>query len=69
MYNVQVFDQYVNFISMEDFFFTVRHQNRDAISYYSEYPSNHWDDRLVKTEEWKKITLYFDRLSNDATAL
>ncbi|XP_071787195.1 sec1 family domain-containing protein 1-like [Asterias amurensis] len=31
----KVFDQYVNFISMEDFFFTVRHQNRDAISYYS----------------------------------
>ncbi|XP_022095656.1 sec1 family domain-containing protein 1-like [Acanthaster planci] len=31
----KVFDQYLNFISMEDFFFTVRHQNRDTISYYS----------------------------------
>ncbi|XP_072031027.1 sec1 family domain-containing protein 1-like [Amphiura filiformis] len=31
----KVFDQYLNFISLEDHFFTVRHQNRDAISYHA----------------------------------
>ncbi|XP_071963564.1 sec1 family domain-containing protein 1-like isoform X1 [Antedon mediterranea] len=31
----KVFDQYLNFISLEDKIFTVRHQNRNAISYYA----------------------------------
>ena len=31
---LQVFDQYLNFITLENHFFTVRHQNRDAISYH-----------------------------------
>ena len=30
----QVFDQYLNFISLEDDMFALRHQNSDAISYY-----------------------------------
>jgi hypothetical protein len=31
----KVFDQYLNFISLEDDMFTLRHQDRDSISYYS----------------------------------
>ncbi|XP_071833849.1 sec1 family domain-containing protein 1-like [Apostichopus japonicus] len=31
----KVFDQYLNFISLEDYFFMVRHQNRHEISYYA----------------------------------
>lgn len=31
---LQVFDQYLNFISLEDEMFTVRNQDRDSISYY-----------------------------------
>ena len=31
---MQVFDQYLNFISLEDEMFTVRNQDRDSISYY-----------------------------------
>ncbi|XP_041468970.1 sec1 family domain-containing protein 1-like [Lytechinus variegatus] len=31
----KVFDQYLNFITLEDHFFTVRHQNRDSISYHA----------------------------------
>ncbi|KAJ8947521.1 hypothetical protein NQ318_004998 [Aromia moschata] len=30
-----VFDQYVNFISLEDDMFVLRHQNSDALSYYN----------------------------------
>ncbi|PFX11649.1 Sec1 family domain-containing protein 1, partial [Stylophora pistillata] len=30
-----VFDQYLNFISLEDEMFTVRNQDRDSISYYA----------------------------------
>ena len=29
-----MFDQYLNFISLEDEMFTVRNQDRDSISYY-----------------------------------
>ena len=32
----QVFDQYLNYISLEDEMFTVRNQDRDSISYYGE---------------------------------
>ncbi|KAH3887414.1 hypothetical protein DPMN_011431 [Dreissena polymorpha] len=31
----KVFDQYLNFISLEDDMFTLRHQDRDSISYYA----------------------------------
>ncbi|XP_045174268.1 sec1 family domain-containing protein 1-like [Mercenaria mercenaria] len=31
----KVFDQYLNFISLEDDMFTLRHQDRESISYYS----------------------------------
>ncbi|XP_072169857.1 sec1 family domain-containing protein 1-like [Diadema setosum] len=31
----KVFDQYLNFISLEDHFFTVRHQNKESISYHA----------------------------------
>ncbi|XP_046367606.1 sec1 family domain-containing protein 1-like [Haliotis cracherodii] len=31
----KVFDQYLNFISLEDNLFTLRHQDRDSISYYA----------------------------------
>lgn len=31
----KVFDQYLNFISLEDEMFTVRNQDRDSISYYA----------------------------------
>lgn len=34
-YVTKVFDQYLNFISLEDNMFLLRNQNRDAISYYS----------------------------------
>lgn len=34
---LQVFDQYLNFISLEDEMFTVRNQDRDSISYYGMY--------------------------------
>lgn len=34
-YVTKVFDQYLNFISLEDDMFLLRNQNRDAISYYS----------------------------------
>lgn len=33
-FSLQVFDQYLNFISLEDEMFTVRNQDRDSISYY-----------------------------------
>ncbi|KAK6184523.1 hypothetical protein SNE40_006984 [Patella caerulea] len=31
----KIYDQYLNFISLEDDLFTLRHQDRDAISYYA----------------------------------
>ncbi|KAG8227275.1 hypothetical protein J437_LFUL012189 [Ladona fulva] len=31
----KVYDQYLNFISLEDDMFTLKHQNSDSISYYS----------------------------------
>ena len=31
---LQVFDQYLNFISLEEDLFTVKHHDRDSISYY-----------------------------------
>ena len=31
-----MFDQYLNYISLEDEMFTVRNQDRDSISYYGE---------------------------------
>lgn len=31
----KIFDQYLNFISLEDDMFTLRHQDRDSISYYT----------------------------------
>ncbi|KAG8287999.1 Sec1 domain containing protein 1 [Homalodisca vitripennis] len=33
----KVFDQYLNFISLEDDMFILRHQNSDSISYYDRY--------------------------------
>ena len=33
-FSLQVFDQYLNYISLEDEMFTVRNQDRDSISYY-----------------------------------
>ena len=33
---LQVFDQYLNFISLEEDLFTVKHHDRDSISYYGE---------------------------------
>jgi hypothetical protein len=36
LFFVQVFDQYLNFISLEENMFTTRYQERDAISYYGE---------------------------------
>lgn len=35
MYVTKVFDQYLNFISLEDNMFLLQNQNRDAVSYYS----------------------------------
>ncbi|CAE1330622.1 SCFD1 [Acanthosepion pharaonis] len=34
----RIFDQYLNFICLEDDLFTMRHQERDAISYYGMVP-------------------------------
>lgn len=33
----QVYDQYVNFITLEEDMFILRHQNSDDISYYSKF--------------------------------
>ena len=33
----KVFDQYLNFISLDDEIFCLRHQNKDLISYYCKY--------------------------------
>lgn len=33
----KIFDQYLNFITLEDDLFILRQQNQEAISYYSEY--------------------------------
>ena len=34
LFHFQVMDQYLNFISLENDFFTVKHHDRDSISYY-----------------------------------
>ena len=34
MYHLQVYDQYVHFISLEEDLFVVRNQDKEAISYY-----------------------------------
>lgn len=41
-----VYDQYVNFISLEDDFFVFKHQNSDAVSYYSINRANTRDDEI-----------------------
>ena len=33
----QIFDQYVNFIALEDDLFTLKHQSNDDISYYGNF--------------------------------
>lgn len=35
--NLKVYDQYLNFISLEEDMFILRHQNSDDISYYGNY--------------------------------
>lgn len=42
----RVYDQYVNFISLEDDFFILKHQNNEAISYFSINKGNARDDEM-----------------------
>ena len=44
-FSFQVFDQYLNFISLEDEMFTVRNQDRDSISYYGK--SGKWQQSAI----------------------
>ena len=37
LFHFQVMDQYLNFISLENDFFTVKHHDRDSISYYGTF--------------------------------
>lgn len=42
----RVYDQYVNFISLEDDFFVLKHQNSESLSYYSINRANTRDDEM-----------------------
>jgi len=43
---LQVFDQYLNFISLEDDLFCLSHYNSDSLSYYGMYFSQYITDAL-----------------------
>lgn len=53
----KVFDQYLNFISLEENMFTTRYQERDSISYYGE--------RIDWKDTWKKHVWWSNWLSSE----